>query len=54
MAWFGTRTYVGASWTVMAVADGSMTWTEITASNPFPNTIALALSLSGRPLVGRH
>ena len=44
MAWFGTRTYVGASWTVMAVADGSMTWTEITASNPFPNTIALALS----------
>src|SRR6476659_2516874 len=28
----------------MAVADGSMTWTEITASNPFPNTIALALS----------
>lgn len=44
MAWFGTRTYVGASWTVMAAADGSMTWTEITATNPFPNTIALALS----------
>ena len=44
MAWFGTRTYVGASWTVMAAADGSLTWTQITASNPFPNTIALALS----------
>jgi hypothetical protein len=44
VAWFGTRTYVGASWTVMAAADGSMTWTEITATNPFPNTIALALS----------
>jgi len=44
MAWFGTRTYVGASWTVMAAADGSMTWTEITATNPFPNTIALMLS----------
>jgi hypothetical protein len=44
MAWFGTRTYVGASWTVMAAADGSMTWTEITATNPFPNTIAVMLS----------
>jgi hypothetical protein len=44
VAWFGTRTYVGASWTVWAAADGSMTWTEITATNPFPNTIALALS----------
>jgi hypothetical protein len=28
----------------MAAADGSMTWTQITATNPFPNTIALALS----------
>jgi len=44
VAWFGTRTYVGASWTVWAAADGSMTWTEITATNPFANTIALALS----------
>jgi hypothetical protein len=44
VAWFGTRTYIGASWTVMAAADGSMTWTEITATNPFPNTIAVALS----------
>jgi hypothetical protein len=43
MAWFGTRTYVGASWTVMAAPDGSITWTEITATNPFPNTIALIL-----------
>jgi hypothetical protein len=44
VAWYGSRVYVGASWTVMAAADGSMTWTEITATNPFPNTIALALS----------
>lgn len=44
MAWFGNRVYVGASWTVMRASDGSMTWTEITAANPFPNTIALALS----------
>ena len=44
MAWFGVRVYVGASWTVMRAADGSMTWTEITATNPFPNAIALALS----------
>ena len=44
MAWFGTRVYVGASWTVMRAADGSMTWTEIKATNPFPSTIALALS----------
>ena len=44
MAWFGTRTYVGASWTVMADANGSLTWTEVTATNPFPNTIALGVS----------
>ena len=44
MAWFGTRTHAGAFWTVMAAAHGSMTWTQITATNPFPNTIALALS----------
>ena len=43
MAWFGTRTYIGATWTVMAAADGSLTWTEITATNPFANTIALIL-----------
>ena len=43
MAWFGTRTYVGASWTVARQADLSLTWTEITATNPFPNTVALAL-----------
>jgi hypothetical protein len=41
MAWFGTRTYVGASWTVMAAANGSLTWTEVTATNPFQNTIAV-------------
>ena len=45
MAWFGTRTYVGASWTVMRQADFSLTWTEITATNPFPSTVALALLL---------
>ena len=45
MAWFGTRTYVGASWTVMRQADLSITWTEITATNPFPSTVALALLL---------
>jgi len=28
----------------MAATDGSMTWTEVTATNPFPNTIALMLS----------
>ena len=44
MAWLGTRTYVGASWTVMADANGSLTWTEVTATNPFPNTIALGVS----------
>ncbi|HKA27015.1 MAG TPA: hypothetical protein VKD88_06550 [Gaiellaceae bacterium] len=44
MAWFGTRIYVGASWTVMAAVDGSVTWTEITATNPFPNTIAVFVS----------
>jgi hypothetical protein len=44
VAWFGSRVYVGASWTVMRASDGSMTWTEITAANPFPSTIALALS----------
>jgi hypothetical protein len=44
VAWFGTRTYVGASWTVMADANGSLTWTEVTATNPFPNTIALGVS----------
>jgi hypothetical protein len=43
VAWFGTRTYIGASWTVMKDANGSMTWTQITAANPFPNTIALML-----------
>jgi hypothetical protein len=45
VAWFGTRTYVGASWTVMRQADFSLTWTEITATNPFPSTVALALLL---------
>ena len=45
MAWFGTRTYVGASWTVMREADLSITLTEITATNPFPSTVALALLL---------
>jgi hypothetical protein len=44
MGWFGTRTYVGASWTVMAEVNGSRTWTELTATNPFPNTIALGVS----------
>ncbi len=44
MAWFGTRVYVGAQWTVMRAADGAMTWTEITAANPFPGTVALGLS----------
>jgi hypothetical protein len=44
VAWFGTRTYVGASWTVMADANGSLTWTEVTATNPFPNAIALGVS----------
>jgi hypothetical protein len=44
VAWFGTRTYVGASWTVMADAKGSLTWTEVTATNPFPNAIALGVS----------
>jgi hypothetical protein len=44
VAWFGTRTYVGASWTVMRDASGSLTWTEVTATNPFPNTIALGVS----------
>jgi hypothetical protein len=44
VAWFGTRTYVGASWTVMAAANGSLTWTELAATNPFPNTIALGVS----------
>jgi hypothetical protein len=43
VAWFGTRTYVGASWTVARQADMSLAWTEITATNPFPNTVALAL-----------
>ena len=45
MAWFGSRTYVGASWTVARQADLSLTWTEITATNPFPSTVALALLL---------
>ena len=44
MAWYGTRGYIGASWMVARGLDGSLTWTQITASNPFPNTIALALS----------
>ncbi|HEX4733512.1 MAG TPA: hypothetical protein VH247_03785 [Thermoleophilaceae bacterium] len=44
MAWFGTRTYVGAQWTTMRAPDGSMTWTEITAANPFPGTATLGLS----------
>jgi hypothetical protein len=44
MGWFGTRTYIGASWTVMAEVNGSRTWTELTATNPFPNTIALGVS----------
>jgi len=44
MGWFGTRTYIGASWTVMAEVNGSLTWTELTATNPFPNTIALGVS----------
>lgn len=44
MAWLGTRTYVGASWTVMAAANGSLTWTELAATNPFSNTIALGVS----------
>jgi hypothetical protein len=44
VAWFGTRTYIGASWTVMATENGSHTWTEVTANNPFPNTIALGVS----------
>jgi hypothetical protein len=45
VAWFGSRTYVGASWTVARQADLSLTWTEITATNPFPSTVALALLL---------
>ena len=32
MAWFGTRTYIGASWTVMASPDGSITWTDHSTS----------------------
>jgi hypothetical protein len=44
MGWFGTRTYIGASWTVMAEVNGSRTWTELIATNPFPNTIALGVS----------
>lgn len=45
MGWFGTRTYVGASWAVARDADLSITYTEITATNPFPSTVALALLL---------
>jgi hypothetical protein len=44
VAWFGVRVYVGAWWTVMQAVDGSLTWTEIKATNPFPNPVALALS----------
>jgi len=44
VAWFGTRVYIGAQWTVMRSPDGSMTWTEITAANPFPGTVAVAMS----------
>ena len=47
MAWFGTRTYVGASWTVARQAGPSLTWNEITATNPFPDTVALALLFRG-------
>ena len=42
MAWFGARVYVGAQWTVMRAADGGMTWTEITAANPFGGTVGLS------------
>jgi hypothetical protein len=42
MAWFGTRTYVGAQWSIARSTDGSMTWTEIAAANPFPGTVAVA------------
>ncbi|MGZ4267917.1 MAG: hypothetical protein ACXVFT_03200 [Solirubrobacteraceae bacterium] len=44
MGWFGTRVYIGAEWTVMQAANGAMTWTEITATNPFPATVALGVS----------
>jgi len=44
VAWFGSRIYVGASWTVMRSADGSMTWTEITVTNPFQSTVAVSVS----------
>jgi hypothetical protein len=44
VAGLGTRTYIGASWTVMAAANGSLTWTEVAATNPFPNTIAVGVS----------
>jgi len=44
MAGFGTRTYIGASWTVMAAANGSHTWTEVAVTNPFPNTVAVGVS----------
>ena len=44
VGWFGTRTYIGSPWTTARGADAAFTWTEITAANPFPNTIALMLS----------
>jgi hypothetical protein len=44
VAWIGTRVYVGARWSVLAAADGSFTWTEIRVANPFPTTVALAVS----------
>jgi hypothetical protein len=44
MAWFGTRTYVGAQWSIMRAADLSMSWTEISAANPFPGTVAVAMA----------
>ncbi len=47
MAWLGNRLYVGAEWTVASGTFGNavtLTWTEITVTNPFPSTVVFVIA----------